>query len=120
MELHLRTQRGTVNTGGSSSGNSLAAPGTWRAQGIPGMLGQQHRQCETHRMNWDQWQLQSCSILGVDGMNPTPGMLGWRGQAGQVEERFDDTALTVSDGGGKPLEEDQGMENKGDAAVGYP
>lgn len=50
-------------------------------------------------------------------MNSTPGMLGWRVQVG---ERFDDAALTVRDDGGEPLGEDQGMENKGGAAVGYP
>lgn len=33
---------------------------------------------------------QSCSILGVGGMSPTPEMLGWRVQVG---ERFDATAL---------------------------
>lgn len=48
-------------------------------------------------------------------MNPTPGMLEWRVQAGQS---FGDTALTVSDGGGEPL--DQGIENEGGAAVSYP
>lgn len=57
---------------------------------------------------------QSCSTPGVGG---TPGMLGWRVQVG---ERFDDAALTVRDDGGEPLDEDQGMENKGGAAVGYP
>lgn len=48
-------------------------------------------------------------------MSPTPGMPGWRVW---VRERFDDAALTVSDDGGEPLDEDQGMENKGGAAVG--
>lgn len=50
-------------------------------------------------------------------MNSTPGMLGWRVQVG---ERFGDAALTVRDDGGEPLGEDQGMENKGGAAVGLP
>lgn len=50
-------------------------------------------------------------------MNPSPGMGRWRGQAGQS---FDDTAPTASDDGREPLDKDQGMENKGGAAVGYP
>lgn len=58
---------------------------------------------------------QSCSILGLGGMSPTPEMLGWRVQVG---ERFDATALTVSADGGELLDEDQGTENKGGAAVG--
>lgn len=33
--------------------------------------------------------------LGVDGMNPTPGMLGWRVQAGQVGGRFDEPLQSV-------------------------
>lgn len=53
-------------------------------------------------------------------MNPSPGMGGWRGQAGQAGQSFDDTAPTASDDGGEPLDKDQGMENKGGAAVGYP
>lgn len=81
------------------------------------MLGHQHRQCDTHRMNWDHWAAPRAAVLS---MNSTPGMLGWRVQAGQVGERFEDTALTVSEDGGEPLDEDQGMENKGDAAVAYP
>lgn len=71
------------------------------------------------RYTWNELESlsssQSCSAIGVGGMNPSPGMLGWRVQ---VRERFDDTVLTVSDDGGEPLDEHQGMENKGGAAVG--
>lgn len=61
----------------------------------------------------------SLLLMGL-GDESHSGMLGWRGQAGQAGQSSDATALTVSDNGGEPLDEDQGMENKGGAAGGYP
>lgn len=87
---------------------------------MPGMLRPAQAVRHTQDELGSPGSSQSCMTLGVDGMNSTPGMLAWRGQAGQVGERFDDTALTVSDDGGEPLDEDQGIENRGDAAVAYP
>lgn len=67
---------------------------------------------------------QSCRIPGVDGTwwdEPHSWNAGMEGAGGQVAERVGDPALTVSDDdGGEPLDEDQAMENKGGAAVGYP
>lgn len=54
----------------------------------------------------------SCSVLGADGTWDDESH-SWNAgmEAGQVGERFDDTALTDTDDGGQPLDEDQGMEN---------
>lgn len=60
-------------------------------------------------------------LMGPGGMNPP--LECWDGGCRQGrEQRVDDPALAVSDDddGGEPLDEDQAMENKGGAAVGYP
>lgn len=102
--------------GANPSGNTLAAPGTRRAQSVPGMLGQQHRQWEIHT-GW----------TGITGQLPElqypwcwwDECHSWNaGMEGAGRGRFDTTALMVNADGGEPLDEDQGMENKGGAAVG--
>lgn len=80
------------------------------------MLGQQHRQWEIHT-GW----------TGITGQLPElqypwcwwDECHSWNaGMEGAGRGRFDTTALMVSADGGEPLDEDQGMENKGGAAVG--